>query len=152
MLIYQEENYTPDFFREAWDLFVAHWNEVGVFKDKMELFPNEDLYEQLATMGLLKLYVVRHDGVIAGYSAFIIQQHPHYVTTKVAMNDILYVKPEYRKGSLSLKLMNFAEKNLQKEGVQFISMHSKTEHDFGVILRRKGYQPVETIYGKYIGE
>jgi GNAT superfamily N-acetyltransferase len=149
MITYQQESFNG-FMEEAWDMLVAHWKEVGVFKKKMEFFPDADMYENLERLGMLKLYTARHDGVLIGYNAFVVQRHPHYITTLAAMNDILYVKPDYRKGSIAIKLMSFSEKALKQEGVKLVMMRSKRLHDFSTILKRKGYTEVETVYGKYL--
>lgn len=150
MITYQLEPYSLDFIQEAWDMMNTHWKEVGVFQDKMEFFPDLMAYEALHNEGYLRNFTARKDGMLIGYNVFTVNYHPHYAKTKVADNDIIYISKEHRKGTTGIRLMDYAEKELKKEGINLIMMRTKKEHDFGKILLRKGFMEVETVYGKYL--
>jgi hypothetical protein len=152
MITYQQEAWGKEFFDEAMPFFKAHWKEIGMFKDKMEFFPDEDLYEQLNKLDAVKLYTVRDGTELVGYAVYLLNGHPHYMTTIMAMNDAYYVRPEYRKGTIAIKLLALAERKLKESGAQFITMRSKVAHDFGRMLTRRDYAPIETLFGKYIGD
>jgi GNAT superfamily N-acetyltransferase len=66
------------------------------------------------------------------------------------MSDVLYLAPEYRKGTTGIRLMKTAEEELVKLGVQRIVQNVKLTNDWGSILERMGYKPFERIYTKVL--
>lgn len=139
--------------QEGFNLFKEHWDEIAVYKDSIELSPDYDKYRQLEQAGQLHVVVARdkYDEMI-GYLVSLVQQGLHYKNTKWAFNDLLYVSPEYRKGTTAIKLIKFSEQALKDDGVDVIVMRTKSSHDFSKLLERYGYECMETSYSKYIGE
>ena len=85
-----------------------------------------------------------------GYSIFFITNHLHYKSTVYANNDLLYLHPDYRKGSMGLKLIKASEKFLKDKKVDKILWHIKFNKDFRILLHRLGYVDEDVIVGKII--
>lgn len=149
---YQEEPLTEWLLNEIKPLLFEHWEEIAVNKDKIKLDPDYDSYLYLAKTGLLKVYTVRDNGKLVGYYSTLVTPHLHYRNNTYAINDLIFLIPEFRGKLVGLKLIKFAEQELKKLGVSVIMLHTKTEHSFSTIAERLGYSCVEETYSKYIGD
>jgi len=98
-------------------LFEAHWKELGFRGGPEELKLNTPLYLQLEDSGLYKCYggFNEKDELVA-YASFFLNRHHHHADQTFAQGDCFYVDPKYRTGSVGLKLIKFAEKELSKVG------------------------------------
>ena len=150
MITYQQEFL---YLVEGYDeLLSRHWEEIALNKDKINLSPDWEAYLAKEEAGETALFTVRDDNKLVGYFLVFIGRHIHYQDHVFAQNDVIYVAPEYRKGFTGIKLIKFAEKCLKEDGVSVIQINTKFHKDFGSILKRLGYVPTDTIYGKYVGE
>jgi len=137
---------------EVDELFYKHWEEIAVNKDKIKLNPDWSFYETLDSMGLLGVYTIRESGTLVGYFVVVAKPHPHYKDHVFAVNDIIYIDPNYRKGLAGFKLIKFVEKDLKTRGVSVLVINTKVHKPFDVLLERLGFQNVERAYSKFIGE
>lgn len=145
--------------RESWQsvqpeiekLIEEHWEEVALYKDDVPLDPNWPAYAKLADTGILCAVTARAAGELVGYALFFVTPHLHYKSTMSATNDVLFLKKSHRKGAAGWVLIRAAEKVLRGMGAQRISWHVKVQHDFGVLLKRLGYDAEETMWGKFVG-
>ena len=151
MITYEVEE-VANVLDEVKPLLEKHWNEIALHKDNIALKPDYDKYLLLDKMNMLQLVTARDDGKLIGYFVSFIQPHMHYKDNLFAMNDILYIDPEYRKGSVGYKLFKHAEKFLKEVGVDVIMIHSKVKNDFKPLMDRLGFERVEYTYSKYIGD
>jgi len=55
-------------------------------------------------------------------------------------------------GSVGGSMIEYAQKGLIERGVTKLHMNVKLEHDFGSLLKRMGFTPIETIYEKLLAE
>lgn len=133
-------------------LLAEHWEEIALNKDKIKLKPDWFGYEQMYMMGRLCIVTARDKGVVVGYAVFILMRHLHYSSNVYALNDVLFLKKSHRKGTAGFRLLRAAEQILRDKGVSKINWHVKVHHDFGVLLKRLGYQLEETVWGKCVGE
>jgi GNAT superfamily N-acetyltransferase len=131
-------------------LIDVHWNEVAMYKDKIELNPDYTKYVYLSRAGVLKTYVAREDGKLLGYCILFIQPHIHYQDDKFAAVDALYIDPTYRGKMLGVKMFRYVEQQMKELGVSVITHHIKVEHDYSPMLKRLGYNHAEVIYSKCI--
>jgi GNAT superfamily N-acetyltransferase len=69
-----------------------------------------------------------------------------------AVNDILYLKKEYRKGRTGIKLIKFAEEYLRDDGVSVLNINTKVHKPFDVLMKHMGFGLIERVYSKYIGD
>jgi GNAT superfamily N-acetyltransferase len=138
--------------QEVDELFYKHWLEIAVNKNKIKLNPDWGFYEALYNAGYLGIYTVRHNQKLVGYFVVVVKSHPHYKDHLFGANDIIYIDPDYRKGLVGFKLIKFVEKELVSLGVSVLSVNTKVHKPFDVVLERLGFDLVERVYTKYIGE
>jgi GNAT superfamily N-acetyltransferase len=143
------EESLESFWADAKDLLAMHWHEIATFDD-IALSVNIAAYEQAEKDGKLCVICARtEDGVLVGYAVFFLVRHMHYQESLTAMQDVLYVHPVYRGGTVGSKLITRSEQVLRAKGCQVVHQHVKVAHPaLGMLLERKGYQHVEALYVK----
>lgn len=142
------EPYSDSFAREALPLNRDHHNEVSAFQD-IRLEPDYAQYEAFGKSGMLRIFTVREEGALMGYSIFFVRSAPHYKGSIQAAQDILYLDPKLRAGLNGYKFIAWVDDQLRAEGVQVV-YQSTTCHgkDFGKVLMRLGYEPLENLYAR----
>ncbi len=149
MITYQLEP-LGDILPNVKELLLAHYEELTLNKARVTLKPVWARYEALEKAGQFFAVTARDEGVIVGYSGFIVQPHLHYEDIIVAANDVLFLKKEYRLGSTGIKLLKFSEQAMRELGATKITWHVKMSNDFRPILRRMGYGDEDVIVGKWL--
>jgi L-amino acid N-acyltransferase YncA len=132
---------------EMWPLLCAHWREIATWQD-IQLDPDMDAYEAMAEAGMLRVFTARDEGRLIGYAAYVVRTHLHYMGSKQAVQDVIYLSPKHRRGRLGIRLMQHADAALAEDGVQVVYHHVKLAHDFGPVLERMGYTLVEKVYAR----
>lgn len=141
------------------DLLALHWEEVALNKDAVPLAIDWPRYRVLEKTGALKALTMRQDGALIGYDVFFVQPTLHYATSTWALNDILYLTPEARKGLAGARMIRTAEQMLRELGVQKVIYHTKlhlnlgrrTDGDtVGRLLAAMGYTHVENVWAKML--
>ena len=138
-------------FNDAIPLLMAHYEEIAWNKDKIPLDINFEAYLKLEKAGILIVFTARQGFDLAGYSVFFVNTSPHYNSTKYAINDVIFVKPEFR-GTTGLKFAKFCEAELKTMSVKVITYHIKDKFDWSPALVRIGYEKMESILSKWIGD
>ena len=146
MTTYQEEKIS-----ELWDeimpLLEQHFWEISANHD-IPLNPNVQAYNQMEANGNFKIYTARDNGELVGYAAYFLAPNMHYMDSFQAQQDVLFLKADRRKGMTGIRLIKYADKMLAEHGCQMVCHHVKVKNDFGLILKRLGYNLVETIWSK----
>lgn len=137
------------FVEELKELFPLHYEELCVTKD-FPLSPDYDAYKRLADAGMLRCITVRADEEVIGYAIFIIQPHLHYMTCKTAFEDIYYIRPDFRKGRVGIRLFKYAEEVLKGIGVNRIIMHTKIHMDNSKLFEYLGYKWTDKLFTKIL--
>lgn len=174
-MIFAREPFTSQLLAEMLPLLEAHWKEVAHFPD-IPLEVDASAYHAAESAGALRIYTVRdrrtdqpcdhaceftqpygwvpeadcpvHDvPSLLGYAAYFVRPSPHYRSSVQAAQDVIYVSPAAR-GSTGARLIRFADDELSSEGVQAVYHHVKLAHNWGKMLERMGYEPVDIIYAK----
>lgn len=151
MITYQQE-FLATARPDAQKLLEAHWEEIALNKGKIALNPDWEAYEALEGSGKLKIFTARDDDRLIGYFVVIVGVNLHYKDHVFAVNDILYLDKEYRKGRTGLKLIKFAEKCLKEDGVSVLSINTKVHKPFDSLMEYMGFNLIERVYSKYIGD
>ena len=142
---------TYDEFKVLGDpLFEEHYEEIARNKQVMKLKPNYQLYEALNSTGWLFIYVAMRDDVCIGYSMNIMMHHLHYADLRIAQNDILFVKKEFRGGRLGLRLLKATEDHARSEGCKLMLWHAKENTALAELLPKLKYGVQEIMYSKEI--
>ncbi len=148
ILTYEDVN-GLDFLYELEQIFPEHYEELCVTKD-FPLDPDYDAYRRLAQAGMLRCITCRMDADLIGYIVFTIQPHLHYRSCKTAFEDIYYVKKEFRRGRIGIKLFQYAERVLKEHGVNRIIMHTKIHLDNSRLFEYLGYKHTDKLYTKLL--
>ena len=138
-------------------LVTKHWVEVARNQDKIELAPDWEKYKALYDEGHVLAYgAYKLEGqeppIPVGYTLDIISPSLHYMNNVFAQNDVIFVSTEMRNTSLGYKLIAKSEDRLRKLGVDYRTLHMKYTHDFSKLTKALGYEDVEKIVGKYLGD
>jgi hypothetical protein len=145
--------------QEAWEtlrrdcqiLIERNWQEIALHQDEVPLLVDWPRYERMNKDGLVDAVTVRDNGVLVGYNVFFYGRPIHYSGTMVATNDVLYLAPEYRKGSLGIRLIKKGEEVWMRRADMCV-MHAKPHNYLGRILERLGYGVAEIMYHKVKGK
>jgi GNAT superfamily N-acetyltransferase len=149
-IVYAEES-LKSCLEEMKPILELHYQEVAMYKDKIPLDPDYSKYFMLEEEGVFHTVTVRDNGKLIGYFLSLIAPSIHYSQTVYAVNDILYVHPDYRASGVGQKMFSFAEKKLKEKGADVISIHMKTALPFDSLCEGMGYDYAERNYTKYIG-
>jgi len=136
---------------EAEYLLKMHYQELTLNKEHVMLAPDWERYADLEKQGNLIIFTARDEGRLVGYSAFFINSHIHYKNNLFAINDVLFLHPDYRNNSCGARLIKYSDQELSKLGKVKILWHVKVSRDFRPILHRLGYVDEEIICGKMAG-
>ncbi len=134
------------------ELLEEHYQELTLFKDVVKLDVLWTRYKELEERGNLMAIGLWEDGVLIGYSAFIIIPHIHYKNVIVGQNDVLFLTKSKRKGRAGLRLIQESEKFLEKRGVTKVIWHCKYGTSLGPILDNMGYVDEEFVVSKILGK
>lgn len=140
---YQREA-VADILDEMKPLLELHWREIAHYQD----IPLDPDYEFYATSPYVRMFTARDLGRLVGYGLFHVSLNKHYMGSRQAVQDILFVHPEYRGGLTGSKLIRFCDEQLRAEGCQVVYQHLKAAHNFGPLLERHGYELMDLIYAK----
>lgn len=130
-------------------LFPEHYEELSVTKE-YPLNPDYESYRMMAQAGLLRTITCRADGELIGYVVFFIRPHMHYKDCITAYEDIYFVKKEWRKGRVGIRLFKYAEQVLKERGINRIIINTKVHLDNSSLFEYLGYKHIEKMYSKLI--
>jgi GNAT superfamily N-acetyltransferase len=137
---------------EILPLLEKHWQEIALNRDKIRLAPDWESYWKKDECGDLHIITVRIDGKLVGYHVAFLLRHLHYQEDVIAATDIYYIDPQVRGAGIGASLFLEVERSLRSLGVKKIVSMTKIHQDHGKLLTALGYEAVETVYSKYIGE
>lgn len=149
MITYQQE-FFGKIRTEIGLLITKHWEEIALNKDTIKLNPDWEAYKQLEDSGILKIFTARDNDLLVGYFVVLVRNHIHYKDHLFAVNDILYLSPEYRKGRVGLSLIKFTENCLKEDNVSVLVVNTKCHKPFDSLLEYLGFTHIENIYSKLL--
>ena len=145
--MFQLEKITPELIQEFSRLIQLHFNEIAHYPD-IPLDPDFNRYSALDHSGVLRVFTIREEGKLLGYSIFVVGPNLHYKSSKQAVQDILYLDPEKRGRLVGYQFIKWCDEQLKVEEVQVVYHHIKANYDFGPMLERIGYELIDKIYGR----
>jgi GNAT superfamily N-acetyltransferase len=153
MITYQQESLF-DIVNEVDDLLRLHYEELCLNRDKIKLDPMWDRYAELERSGNLVLFTVRDDKKLIGYSAFLVTKHLHYGMLTLAINDVLFLHPDYRSGRIGIKLIRMCEsyfEDIKTPDVEIkMVWHAKFDTSLEKLLRSMNYTAEEISFGRIL--
>lgn len=133
---------------EAQSLLVAHWEEIALDKDTIELSVATEQYRHLEAVGQLLIVTMRMDGRLVGYHVSFVKPHLHYAKTLMAFTDLFYIDPLYRRGLNAFGLFRAVEEQLYLLGVQRMHASCKLSLDLLPLFKRLGWTEIERNFAK----
>jgi hypothetical protein len=138
-----------EFYPEAKPLMQAHWEEIAIDREHIQLSLNADRYQQLCDAGILHVLAAREDAELAGYYVAIIMPHMHYQDAGLmAFTDIYFLAPRFRKGSAGVQMFVEAERTLRDAGVVKAYLSCKAHRDISPIFEALGWKFSDKSYTK----
>lgn len=151
MMTAQIEDF-EDCIDEMTKIFPSHWEELGIYKDKMPLDPQYHVYRERNKRGELVMPTVRLDSKLIAYWPTFVSPGLHYESTLTAIMDILYVNPEHRNQGVALMLFNCLKQELKRRGVKIWYVGSKLHKDIERFYIALNFEPVEKYYAMWLGD
>lgn len=133
-------------------LFEKHWEEVGYENEKVKFAPDYEKYIDLERLGMLTLLVARDKGNIVGYCIDITNTHMHHKHDIYAVNDVFYVKTEYRKSDVPLEFLQCVQQYHRDNGCTAHLLTMMEIHRYDKLAKAAGYSQIETVWGVYLQE
>jgi GNAT superfamily N-acetyltransferase len=151
LITFQKESWRELAHDAAKEIFPRHWRELALDQDKIKLNPDHELYAACDKKGALHVVVGRDAGKVIGYIYFWTMPHPHYKDSGLqAATDAFYLLPEYRRGSIGVRMLIAAEDSLRARGVVKISISTKVHEDHSAIFEALGWRLTDKMYGKLL--
>ena len=141
-----------DVQEEIQPLLEAHWKEIACNKDKIKMNPDWDQYALVEEQGHLGIYTARLEGALVGYFVVIATTHMHYKDHIFAVNDVIFLAKEHRKGSLGKRLIEYAQEDLRDKGVSVLAINTKVHQPFDGLMEHMGFSLQERLYSKCLIE
>jgi len=148
MIRYQLESYM-DCIGEMAKMYPDHYEELSVTKE-FELSPNYDRYRRIEEAGILKTITCRSDEELVGYILAMVIPNLHYKTCMMAVEDIYYLRKDYRKGRIGINMFKFFEAEMRKLGVNRIMLTTKVHQDNSKLFEYLGYSFIEKTFSKVL--
>lgn len=146
MIVFSQENYSDKLVQEMMPLWAAHHAEIPQLKTPLE--PDLRVYQAIESNGGLRVFTVRHAESLVGYQVFFVAADHHSKNQVQAVQDILYLAPEYRGTWHGYKFIQWCDARLGEEGVNVSVKRIDSQHDFGRMLERMGYTLVDLTYAR----
>lgn len=125
---------------EVQELLRLHHEELG----RGKLDPDWERYAALEQSAAYVVYTARDGEVLSGYAGFYLNTHMHDKQSMCAINDVLFVRKEQRRGRNGLDFINFCETELRKRCFT-LTWHAKPGTPLGAILQHTGYKIEEVV-------
>lgn len=144
--------FIKDVLEELKPLLEEHWKEVAWYQEDIKLNPDYNKYVSMQEANNLLFVTARDEGKLVGYNVNFLQYHPHYSDHIYAVNDIIFVHPDYRHGMVAKELLEGTEEILRLLGVSVVTLHMKPAHPFKTLAEQCGFKQQEYVYSKLIGD
>jgi GNAT superfamily N-acetyltransferase len=152
MLTYRMADDYEDFVQQCDLLRQMNYLEVSAKRGDGYNFSNE-LYDSLGD-GLRIVIAYNEEKMPVGYHIAVVTPNPHDILSMLAVSDMFYLHPDYRKGLAGVELLKVAQVDLEEyaPGARWrTACPIDGERDFGVLLERSlGFVPVERVYEKVL--
>lgn len=138
------------YYRDCQTLWLEHYDEIAVQKDRMPMRPDVAAYQGLEAMGALQILVARDDGRMVGYVVSIIRPHMHYADVQCGFEDAYFLTKSHRRGMIGVRLISQAVRHMRAVGCKKAFFTTKLALDMGRIFEHLGFAQTDAIYSKWI--
>lgn len=150
MVTIQEEKWA-DVVPEMRPLWELHWREMALDQDSIKIDMDVEKYAQMDALGLIHVTTVRDAEKLVGYVICFVIRHMHYYRAgEMALADMYWIRPEYRRGNTGIRLFREMERALQARGVIRCHMSCKVHLDMTKLFERLGYKKTDFTFSKML--
>jgi|TARA_R110000796_G_scaffold227646_1_gene344419 GNAT superfamily N-acetyltransferase len=129
-------------------LLDKHWKETEPNQETIMLDPDWKEYSRLDSSGILRIFTAREKGQLIGYCVLMISTSVHHKGHLFAGTDVVYIHPDFRRGSTGSDLIRFAESHCKDNGVSLMTLNMKTDYPFDSLMLKMGFNLLERVYHK----
>ena len=127
-----------------------HYEEIALNKALMVYAPDIERYARLEELGvLLTLGVFKGDEMV-GYSVNVITPHLHYRDLMTCHNDMIFIAPAHRRGSLGVRLIKATREAVKARGVQMMLWHAKENTPLAKLLPALGCRVQDILFSEVL--
>lgn len=142
-----------DIMLELPGMFAEQYGELVADKDGLKEDPDYARYVGLENLGVLHCVTARAYGNLVGYFINMVVYHLHHKGLKTSTSELLYVLPQYRKGTgIGLALIQNTLAELEKMGVQKVYVIAKKGTKLSKVLNKLDFRHIEEVYSLWLGE
>lgn len=146
---FARENHSRELRMEMFPLWKEHYKEIALYKD-IPLSPSFAVYDNAEKNGMLRIFTARNEGKLVGYEVFFIHPHPHYSLAIEAVQDILFLSHDMRRGSIGYRFLKWCDQQLESSKAQVIFRCISNMNDYSVLLERMGYRQHDVVFSRRI--
>jgi len=142
-------------FEKAWGaalpFITAHHEEVSLYTS-FKLDPDVEKYRLLSDMGIYKAFTMRTSAKseLVGYAGFFMSPMLHFKNNNQAVNDLIYVRPEYRKQGHGKAFIDYINKALKELGADIVYYNIPARMDWSKMLKERGFAINDFVYSRRI--
>jgi GNAT superfamily N-acetyltransferase len=133
------------------DEIVHDYYEIGGAQ-VVDGMPKLDIdWEQLKNVenaGLLYITGAMRSRKLVGFAMYVLTNHLHHKHTRMALSDILALDYSMRGLGVGLRMVQHAEGELKRKGVQFVTHQFRTCYNVEPLFPKLGYRLIEQTYIK----
>lgn len=126
-----------------------HWAETERHLIGIPFNPDIEAALEDERRGELLQFTVRHEGALVENLRVYLRESRH-TQTRFAMEDTLYLHPDYRRGRTAIRLLEFMEECLRELGVLELRASTKQVNRTDKLLMFMGWKPVATELVKFL--
>ncbi len=129
---------------------LAHWNEVPFGPFDMTLALNNEAYVIAEKEGHALFYLAYDEDKPVAYLSVFASEMIQHKGVMQAVTDAFYVAPDYRKGGVFGKLLEFVEQDVKSFGIRFLTLgvNPMYKGNTAQFLEHVGYCKTEISYTK----
>jgi Acetyltransferase (GNAT) family len=146
--------YQVETLAQAWpqaqELLKAHWREIAIDQDTIELSIAEEQYRHIEAAGQLIIVTMRADEGLVGYYVGFIRPHLHYAKALHCFTDIFYITPRHRRGRNAIDLFKAVERALSERQVVRWYTSCKLSLDMLPLFEALGFTQIERNFAKLV--
>jgi len=133
---------------ESMVVAMEHYDEIAEDKSLLPFNPDYSHYQRLQDSGKLRCVIVRDDGKLVGYWAFLIQEHPHSQATKVAIGDLYFLAKDYRGQGIGHDMLDLALDIARAAGAKVFITREKEAHPHDAMFEDFGFRSYERAFAR----
>lgn len=148
MITYQEED--AESFKEEVEPFLGAYYDETIVDLGLAFDADFAAYIDANARGRMVCISARDDDKVVGIACFFLTPYLYSRNYILAIQDLLYILPEYRKGWTGIRLIKESEKLLKSRGVGMIDLVCRPHMDNTSLYERLGYKYAEKRFSKLV--